>query len=275
MTNWAYSGQYTVDFENKLKPWVGAKYVIATNSGTAALHLCLMALEVAYANTVITQALTFIATANVIKYQKAIPVFIDVDNSQCIDHVILEKYLSNNKSNWESGIATSYIKAIMPVHLNRNIGNQKELCKIAKKYNLPIIIDACQALGIWKLGNADCGAVSFNGNKILTTGGGGAFCTNRKDLYERAYQICNIGRKQNSDYHEIVGYNYRLSSLNALRGIEELKKLPDYLKKKKPKERAMQVPLTEFPLYKEYFTNPLPMTYKIASTCKGLEFNNE
>jgi perosamine synthetase len=265
MVNWAYSGEYTKEFEEKLKPWVGTKYVIATNSGTAALHLCLMALEINQGH-IITQALTFIATANIIKYQGCFPIFLDVDKNQCLSVSELNKYFKQK--------CYFIPQAIIPVHLNRNIGDQKGLCKIAKKHKIPVIEDACQALGIWKL-QGDCGAVSFNGNKIITTGGGGAFCTNRKDLYERAYQIVNIGRKKNSDFHEIIGYNYRQPSLNARRGIEELEKLPDYLKNKKPRERNMQVPLTEFPPYKQYHNFPLPMTYKLSQTCKGLEFINE
>lgn len=275
MFNWSYNSTYTNEFEEKLKPWLGAEYVIATNSGTAALHLSLLALDIHghifksntnFSNYIITQALTFIATSNVIQYVGSNPKYIDVDNNQCISVKELTRILKDKK--YYSP------KAIIPVHLNRKIGEQKEICKLAMECNIPVIEDASQALGIWKL-QGDCGAVSFNGNKIMTTGCGGAFCTNSKEIYEKAYKIVNIGRAKGSDIHEIVGYGYRMSGVNALRGLQELEKLPDYIKNKKPKVRDMYTPLTEFPPYKKYFHNELKNTYRIWNEEKALYFEND
>jgi perosamine synthetase len=240
--------------EQALKPWTGSEYVIATNSGTAALHLANLVLDIRY-KKIVTQALTFIATANAIFYCCNVPHFCDVNNQQFLDY---------NK------IDISDFGAIIPVHLNRNVGD----VSVFKQFNVPIIEDACQALGIWKL-QGDIGCLSFNGNKIITTGGGGAFCTNRKDLYDKAAKIVNIGREQGSYYHDSIGYNYRMPSYNALRGLQELEKLPDYLKNKKPKERNMYTPLTEFTPYDYALKEDLTNTYRIWKEEKALYFEND
>ncbi len=219
MIDYSYRGAYTKEFEKMLEDYIGA-YVVCTNTGTAALHLSLILSGVNNQDYVICPAITYVATANSIMYTQAKIVFADVKDDLTIDFEKTEKYLKYFKK---------IIKYIMPVHVLGTLCDIEKLKYIAKKYKLTVIEDACQALGSFYNGNhagtfGKFGAISFNGNKIITTGGGGALITKSKKDKERAIHfstVCKVLTKKQC-YHDNIGYNYRMPALNAKMGIEQL-----------------------------------------------------
>ena len=229
-------------FEKNISLFTKSKYSIATINATSGLHVALKALDIEKNDEVLLGDLNYIAAANSILYVGAVPHFIDIDlNNLFIDVKKLEKYLDTitifkigKLINKKTG---RMIKAIIATHIFGKGGEIKELIKIAKKFRLKIIEDASEALGSYyknkHLGTfGNIGVLSFNGNKIITTGGGGAILTNDKKLYKRCFGLCTISRKNKNiweyDYNRL-GYNYRLPGLNASLGISQLKKIKKYL----------------------------------------------
>ena len=228
-------------FEQNLSKYTNSKYVIAMSSGTSALHISLLINQVKENDEVLVPALTFIATANAISYCKAIPHFVDSEkDSLGIDIKKLELYLEQN-TKLENNVCINKktgrrISAIIPVHIFGFIGDMYNLQKLAHKFNLIIIEDATEALGIFKnykhAGTfGKCGCLSFNGNKIITSGGGGAIITNDINLANYARHLSTTAKLQH-DYeyiHDEIGYNYRMPALNAALGNSQLNKLPNYI----------------------------------------------
>ena len=205
-----------------------AKYGIAVGSGTDALLICLKSIGIKHGDEVITAANTAIPTISAIINAGAIPRLVDIGQDYLIDVKKITKEI-NKKT-----------KAIIPVHLYGQSCEMTEIVKISKKYNIKIIEDASEALGSYykkkHLGTfGDIGVVSFNGNKIITTGGGGAILTNNFNLYNKCFNLCTISRKGKNiweyDYTKL-GYNYRLPGLNASLGLAQLSKIKRYLLKK-------------------------------------------
>ena len=228
-------------FEKTVANFVGTKYGIATVNGTSALHVALLVAGVGPNTEVITQALTFVATANAIKYCGASPVFVDVDNDTLgMSPNALEEWLSEN-TKFQDG-ATINLKtgkrvwACVPMHTFGFPCRIKEINNICIKYNITLIEDAAESLGSY-INQRHTGTVgklstvSFNGNKIITTGGGGMVLTN-DELYANKIKHLTTTAKLPHSYeyfHDQVGFNYRLPNLNAAMGLAQMEVLPRIL----------------------------------------------
>lgn len=218
-------GEVVKQFEDAFANFVGTKYAIAVSSGTAALHLALLALGMKHGDEVITTPFSFIASANAIVYTGAKPVFVDIDpGTFTIDPAHLERKI------------TKRTKAIIPVHLYGLPANMIQIKAIAKKHNLKIVEDACQAhgagIGSKMAGNfGDAGCFSFYPTKNMTTGEGGIVTTNSKRLAETLKLLRSHGMPKRY-HHTQLGYNMRMTDLGAAIGIEQLKKLPTFNKKR-------------------------------------------
>lgn len=205
------------EFEHRLEKYLGAPNVVALSAGTAAIHLTLVALGVGSGDEVICQSFTFAASANPIKYQGADPVFVDSEpDTWNMSPDALEEAIIDRKK--QTG---HYPKAIIPVYLYGMPAKMDEIRAIADKYGIPIVEDSAEALGseykgkkCGTLGNYGC--LSFNGNKIITTSGGGALVCHSKEEADRVKFYATQAREQRPYYyHETIGYNYRLSNVSA------------------------------------------------------------
>ncbi|MCA6222229.1 aminotransferase class I/II-fold pyridoxal phosphate-dependent enzyme [Photorhabdus antumapuensis] len=234
-TNWiAPLGPNVDGFENELASMVGTKYALAVSSGTAALHLSLILLDVGYNDFVFCSSLTFAATANPIRYQHAIPVFIDSEpDSWNMSPQALESAL---KTYNEKGLKP---KAIIVVNLYGQSANMDALVALSEKYSVPIIEDAAESLGS-KYKNkhsgtfGKLGVYSFNGNKIITTSGGGMLVSDDKSLIDRARYLSTQAREPAPFYlHLEIGYNYRMSNVLAGIGRGQLRVLEDRIKRRR------------------------------------------
>ncbi len=238
-------GNFTETFENKLKKITKSKHVIALINGTCSLQIALLALGLKKNQEVIIPALNFVASCNAILYCGGIPHFVDVNNKDLgIDYIKLEKYLSENtrmsKNSCINKNTKRLIRFIMPTHVFGHIGDMQKLKKIAKKFKLKIVEDASEALGsFYKNQHAgtfgQAGILSFNGNKIITTGTGGAILTNNQFLAKQIRHISSTARVRKSweFYHNQVGYNYLMPNLNAALGISQINDLKSRIRKKR------------------------------------------
>jgi aminotransferase in exopolysaccharide biosynthesis len=244
-TGWVSSvGSYVDQFEKMSATFAGTKYAVATSSGTTALHICLVMLGINENDYVITPNITFIATCNAIKYTGANPVFIDTDeNTWQMDLGLLEEFLSgeteqrNNVCHYKKD--GKRIPAIMPVHVLGNMCDMDRLLSLAKKYNLLVIEDSTEALGSYYKGKHAgsfglMGTFSYNGNKIITTGGGGMIVTDDEALAKRAKHLTTQAKSDPFEYiHDEIGYNYRLVNVAAAMGVAQMELLPSFISRKK------------------------------------------
>lgn len=213
-------------FEKAMAAFVGAKHAVAVNSGTSALHLCIRALDIGDGDEVITTPFSFVASSNCAMFERARPVFADIHpDTLCIDPALVENAI------------TRKTKAIIGVDVFGVPADWKALEAIAKKHKLALIEDSCEAIGSSigkrKAGTfGDCGTFAFYPNKQMTTGEGGMLITNRDDIALAARMMRNQGRDPESGWleHEMLGYNYRLSDINAALGLSQIKRLPDMLR---------------------------------------------
>jgi perosamine synthetase len=238
-------GPFVRKFENQIAKFTKSKYVISVVNGTEALHLSLVACGIKNNDEILLPTITFVATANAILYSGAIPHFVDSEfKTLGIDPLKLKEYLEKitiKKGKFYFNKKTKRrIKAIMPVHIFGNICQIDKILKIAKKYNLTVIEDATEALGsFFKNKHAGTfglvGCFSFNGNKILTTGGGGAIITNKKLLANKIKHLSTTSKINHPwEYiHDAVGYNFRMPNLNAALGSAQIENLNKFLKSKK------------------------------------------
>ena len=239
-------GAYVNLFEKKIAEYTGAKFAIATVNGTAALHVSLILAGVQPGNEVLTQPLTFVATCNAIKYCGAVPVFVDVDHDTLglsPDSLVefLDSYgeVRNDGFCWNKK-TNRVIKACVPMH---NFGHPvriDEIKKICDLYNIILVEDAAESLGSFYRGIHTglyglLGAISFNGNKIITTGGGGIIITDDRAIADRARHITTTAKQPHpwNFVHDEVGFNYRMPNLNAALGCAQMEMLPIYLEKKR------------------------------------------
>jgi len=238
-------GKYVDLFESEMAAYTGAKYAIAVVNGTAALHIGLLLAGVQRDDEVITQALTFIATCNAISYCGAQPVFIDVDRKTLgLSAQALSEFLQN-ETHIKDGICINIktgnkITAVVPMHTFGNPCDIAEIAKLCKKYNIALIEDAAESLGSYANGThtglfGDLGVLSFNGNKTITTGGGGMIITNNKELAKKAKHITTTAKLPHpyKFLHDQIAYNYRMPNINAALGCAQLEKLTLILKNKK------------------------------------------
>lgn len=238
-------GKYVDQFEKSLANYTGAKYAISVVNGTAALQIALKLAGVNCGEEVLVPALTFIATANAISYLGAIPHFVDSEETTLgIDVVKLREYLSANTEE-QSGLCINrstkrVIRALVPMHTFGHPSDLEQLLLIARDFNLVLVEDAAESLGSFYKGQHTgtfglLGSLSFNGNKTITTGGGGAILTNDEALARRAKHLtttAKISHKWEFD-HDEIGYNYRMPNINAALGCAQIEKLPEKITAKR------------------------------------------
>lgn len=248
-TEWvSTSGPFVNSFENNIARYVGSKGAVSCQNGTSGLHIALKICEVSKEDEVIVPTLTFIAAVNPIKYIGAEPIFMDCDDSLNIDASKVREFCEN-KCNFSGGklinnLTKKHIKALVVVHVFGNMADMEELMIISVKYNFKIIEDATEALGTYYITGkykdkhagtiGDVGVYSFNGNKIITTGGGGMIVSNDYKLIERAKHLTTQAKSDELYYtHNEIGYNYRMTNLQAALGLAQLEQLEDFIKIKK------------------------------------------
>ena len=248
-TGWISSaGEYVNKFEDAIKHYTGAKYAIACINGTAGIQVSLNLAGVTKDDIVIAPNLTFVATLNAISYTSAQPILIDVcEDSWQIDVDLLEEWLIENTTTvmiqgnlvTKEKLSGKKIGAILPVCVLGGFVNIDKLLKISISYGIPIIEDSTEALGSFKKGKHAgtfglTGVISFNGNKIISTGGGGMILTNNEDIAIRAKHITTTAKTDPLDYfHDEVGYNYRLVNILAAIGVGQMENFESILKRKK------------------------------------------
>ena len=237
-------GQYVIDFEEKIKAYTGAKYAIAVVNGTAALHLSLILAGVKSNDLVVTQALSFVATANAIKYAGATPYFADVDRETLgMSPKALRKFLDHVevRNNIPYYIPTGQkVGAVVPMHTFGFPCEIDVIADLCSDYNIPLIEDAAESLGsIYKERHTGTfgllGAYSFNGNKTITSGAGGIIVTNDDTLGPLAKHLSTQAKQPHKwEYkHDMLGYNYRCPNLNAALACAQLEKLEDFIADKR------------------------------------------
>ncbi len=237
------------EFEHRLEKYLGAPYVVALSAGTAAIHLGLVSLGVGPGDEVICQSFTFAASANPVKYQGANPVFVDSEpdtwnmSPEALEAAIIDRKEKTGK----------YPKAIIPVHLYGMPSKLDEIMAIAKKYNIPVVEDAAEALGSEykgvKCGTfGEFGCLSFNGNKVITTSGGGALVCRTKEEADRVKFYATQARENRPYYyHEVIGYNYRLSNICAGIGCGQMDVLADHVELRRDIHRFYTKALADVP----------------------------
>jgi len=238
-------GKYVDQLEEKFAEFVGSRYAVATVNGTAALHAALVVAGVQDGDEVITQPLTFVATCNAIQYCRAKPTFVGINKQSlglCADklaHFLQSKAVIKQDVcyNQETG---RRIKACVPMHTFGHPSDIDRIKSLCNEYHIVLVEDAAESLGSYLKGKhtgtfGQLGVFSFNGNKVMTTGGGGMIVTDDESLAKRAKHITTTAKQAHPwDYeHEEVGYNYRMPNLNAALGLAQLESLPDKLKQKR------------------------------------------
>ena len=226
LSTWISStGKYITKFEERFSEYCGVKYGVATSNGTTALHLALEALGIGEGCEVIVPDMTFAATINAVLYTGATPVIVDIEeDSWCIDPDEIEKAI------------TPKTKAIIPVHIYGQPCDMGRICEIAQKYNLYIIEDCAEAHGaewnnkkVGSFGIISC--FSFFGNKVITTGEGGMCITDSEELNNRMRVLRDHGMsKERKYYHEVIGFNYRMTNLQAAIGTAQIERIDEILK---------------------------------------------
>lgn len=234
--NWIVPlGPNVDEFESRLEHFLGKGNVVALSAGTAAIHLGLVMLGVGIGDEVICQSFTFAASANPIKYQGATPIFVDSEpetwnmDPTALENAIIDRFNKTGK----------YPKAIIPVHLYGMPAKMDEINAIANKYSIPIVEDAAEALGS-EYKNRNCGtlgnygAFSFNGNKIITTSGGGALiCPNEEAANRVKFYATQARENKPYYYHNVIGYNYRLSNISAGIGCGQMEVLNHHINRRR------------------------------------------
>ena len=247
-------GKFVDLFEKRIAEYTGAKYAIAAVNGTAALHIALILSDVKHSDEVITQPLTFVATANAISYTSAKPVFIDVDKTTLglsLEH--LADFLSKNTLQGKDGYCYNAktkkrIKACVPMHTFGHPARIDELKTLCDNYNIALIEDAAESIGSYYKEQHTgtfglIGVLSFNGNKIITTGGGGMIITDDKSIAKKAKHLtttAKIPHKWKYE-HDNIGYNYRLTNLAAALGLAQIEHLPQFLQAKRELAKKYEV----------------------------------
>jgi dTDP-4-amino-4,6-dideoxygalactose transaminase len=246
-SNWiAPLGPHVDAFEKEFAEMTGVPYAVALSSGTAALHLGLHVLGIGRGDEVATSTMTFAATANAITYVGATPVFIDVArDTWTLDPDLLEEELKQR-----AGSGRRQLAAVMSVDLYGQCCDYSRIVQICRRYGVPLIEDAAEGLGATYGADqagafGECAAFSFNGNKIITTSGGGMLVSHRRDIVERARHLSTQARDAAPHYqHSSIGYNYRLSNLLAAVGRGQLQSLPEKVARRTAVNRHYRRTLT-------------------------------
>ncbi len=238
-------GAYIKKLEESLAEFLHTDNVAACQSGTSALHLSMVEAGVRPGDVVLVPPLTFIAAVNPVKYQFAVPVFIDCDDSFCMDPIKLREFcekectFEDNQLHYQG----KPVKAVVVVHVFGNMADMAAILDIAGKYNLKVIEDATEALGSKYIDGpfagkyagtiGDFGCYSFNGNKIITTGGGGAVTSNDSKVVDHLRYLSTQAKNDVHYYiHNEIGYNYRMTNLQAALGVAQMEELPEFIRRK-------------------------------------------
>ena len=240
-------GAYITKLEQQMAEFLHTEEVAACQSGTSGLHLSLIDAGVVPGDMVIVPTLTFIAAVNPVKYQFADPIFMDCDDSLCINPLKLKAFceeectLKNDKLIHNN--TGKHIKALVVVHVFGNLADMESIMEIAEKYHLTVIEDATEALGTYYTDGkyagkyagtiGDYGAYSYNGNKIITTGGGGAVTAKDPERVKHIRYLSTQAKDDSHYYiHNEVGYNYRMTNLQAALGVAQMEELPEFIRRK-------------------------------------------
>ena len=240
-------GRFIPEFETKVKNYMKTKFAAGVQSGTAGLHMSLQVLGVQRDEEVFVPTLTFIAAVNPTTYLGASPIFIDCDDSLCMDPIKLEKFCSE-ECDFKEGVLVNKktnkkIRALVIVHVFGNMADMEKIMDIAKKYNLRVLEDATEALGTYYTEGrykgkyagtiGDIGVLSFNANKIITTGGGGMVVGDNEELVEKVRFLSSQAKKDTLYFiHDEIGYNYRMLNLQAALGTSQIDKLESFIETK-------------------------------------------
>jgi aminotransferase in exopolysaccharide biosynthesis len=234
-------GEQVTEFEKKIAEFTGSKYAIATVNGTAALHVAIELAGVKQGDEVLTQALTFIATCNAISYAGAKPLFVDVDvDTMGLSPVALKRFLEENTEKRTNGTynktSGKKISACIPMHTFGFPCRIAEIAEICSDWDIALVEDAAESLGSYVGGRhtgtfASMATLSFNGNKVITTGGGGMIITDDYELAKQAKHITTTAKVPHPyDFvHDEIGYNYRMPNLNAALGCAQMERLDEFL----------------------------------------------
>lgn len=248
-TEWVSTGgSYINEFEEKIKNYVNSAGSVSCQNGTSGIHISLIECGVEREDEVIVPTLTFIAAVNPVRYIGAEPIFMDCDDSLCLDPIKLEKFCEE-ECNLIDGklinkLTKKHIKAVIVVHVFGNIADMKKLVSVCKKYNLKLIEDSTEALGTYYTSGeykgkyagtiGDIGIYSFNGNKIITTGGGGMIVSNNDYYLKHSKYLTTQAKDDELFYiHDEIGYNYRMTNVQAAIGIAQLEQLETFIQTKK------------------------------------------
>jgi perosamine synthetase len=238
-------GKYVERFEQMLADYTGSKYAIATVNGTAALHIALELVGVGLGDEVITQPLSFVATCNAISYCGAKPIFVDIDlDTLGMSPDSLRAFLAENVTKTTVGCINKTtgkrIAAVVPMHTFGHPCRIYEIAAVCEAFGIPLIEDAAESLGSYYQGKhtgtfGKLAAFSFNGNKTITTGGGGMIITEDEAIAKRVKHITTTAKKPHpyEFVHDEIGYNYRLPNINAALGCAQMEKLPEILDSKR------------------------------------------
>lgn len=267
-TGWVSSvGKFVDRFEVDLAAYTGVKRAVAVVNGTAALHVCLLLSDVQPDDEVLVPALTFIATANAVTYCHAVPHFVDsAYNTLGIDPDALDSYLSEIGEIRADGCYNRKtgrrIRAVVPMHTFGHTVDMDKMVNVCEKYKLALIEDAAESIGSFYKGRhtgnfAHIAAMSFNGNKTITTGGGGAVLTNDEELGKLAKHITTQAKIPHrwAYAHDRIGYNYRMPNINAALGCAQLEELPRFVEKKRRLAEKYRKALEDVPGVK-FFVEP-------------------
>ena len=240
-------GRFIPEFETKVKNYMKTKFAAGVQSGTAGLHMSLQVLGVQRDEEVFVPTLTFIAAVNPTTYLGANPIFIDCDDSLCMDPIKLEKFCSE-ECDFKEGVLVNKktnkkIRALVIVHIFGNMADMEKIMDIAKKYNLKVLEDATEALGTYYTEGrykgkyagtiGDIGVLSFNANKIITTGGGGMVVGDNEELVEKVRFLSSQAKKDTLYFiHDEIGYNYRMLNLQAALGTSQIEQLESFIETK-------------------------------------------
>lgn len=262
-TEWVSTGgPYVNDFENKISEYVKSKGAVSCQNGTSGLHVSLILCGVTREDEVIVPTLTFIAAVNPVKYIGAEPIFMDCDDSFTMDPIKLLEFCQNECSFVDGKLLNNktkkHIKAIVIVHVFGNMADMESIMNIAEQYNLKVIEDATEAIGTYYTSGkykgkyagtiGALGVYSFNGNKIITTGGGGMIVSNDEELLKKAKHLTTQAKSDELYFiHDEIGYNYRMTNLQAALGLAQLEQLEEFIKIKKENYNLYKEKINEIP----------------------------
>ena len=286
------AGAYVTRLERDLAAFLHADNVAACQSGTSAIHLSLTEAGVCPGDTVIVPTLTFIAAVNPVRYRLAKPVFIDCDDSLCMDPVKLRSFCEN-ECEFAQGVLTyqgSRVRAVIAVHVFGNMADMESIMDTAEKYHIAVIEDATEALGTYYTAGryagkyagtiGDFGVYSFNGNKIITTGGGGALTANRPETVDHMRYLSTQAKDDPQFFiHNEIGYNYRMTNMQAALGVAQVEELPAFIRRKQSNyelyrtlfegfEEAELMPFREGTVSNKWFYSLLVHTERISASLR-------